>query len=144
MLCAAVSWALGTILIKRGNWRIPAISNVAWQLLFSSIPILLVAAVTEPLPEISKFSTETLVALVYLFLFPMTFCQWAYFQTVRLLPASIAAIGTLLVPVIGVYSSHLILNEPVGLTELIALVLIVTALVLVLLLPNIKPLKKSI
>jgi drug/metabolite transporter (DMT)-like permease len=144
MLCAALSWALGTVLIKRGNWQIPAISNVAWQLLFSSIPILLVAAVTEPLPEISKFSSQTLVALVYLFLFPMTFCQWAYFQTVRLLPASIAAIGTLLVPVIGVYSSHLILNEPVGLTELIALALIVTALVLVLLLPNIKSLGKTV
>jgi len=143
MLFAAFSWALGTVLIKRGNWQIPAISNVAWQLLFSSIPILLVAIATEPLPEISRFSSQTLVALVYLFLFPMTFCQWAYFQTVRLLPASVAAIGTMLVPVIGVYSSHLILNEPVGLTELIALALIVTALVLVLLLPNIKPFRKS-
>ena len=65
----------------------------------------------------------------------MSFCQWAYFKTVSLLPASIAAIGTLMVPVIGVYSSHLILGEKVGVNDLLALLLVLSALVLVLLLP---------
>ncbi len=72
-----------------------------------------------------------MIALVYLFLFPMSFCQWAYFKTVGLLPASVAAIGTLMVPVIGVYSSHLILDENVGLSDLLALLLVLSALVLV-------------
>ena len=73
--------------------------------------------------------------MVYLFLFPMSFCQWAYFKTVGLLPASVAAIGTLMVPVIGVFSSNLILGEAVGMSELLALVLVVSSLALVLLLP---------
>ena len=55
----------------------------------------------------------------------MSFCQWAYFKTVSLLPASVAAFGTLMVPVIGVYASHLILDEPVGMEDLVALSLIV-------------------
>ena len=63
------------------------------------------------------------LALAYVFVFPMVFCQWAYLKVVHLFPASSAAIGTLLVPVVGVYSSALILGEIVGWAELLSLVL---------------------
>lgn len=135
MLLAAISWAFGTVLLKKIAWQLPTLSNIAWQLLFSAIPVTLVASLAEPLPDMTALSTNAWIALIYLFLFPMSFCQWAYFKTVSLLPASAAAIGTLMVPVIGVYSSHLILDERVGLAELLALLLVLAALVLVLLLP---------
>ena len=135
MLLAALSWALGTVLIKKTDWKIPTISNVAWQLLFSAIPVTVVAALTEPVPDMTALSGTATIALIYLFVFPMSFCQWAYFRIVSLLPASVAAIGTLMVPVIGVYSSYLVLNEPVGVAELIALGLILSSLTLVLLVP---------
>jgi drug/metabolite transporter (DMT)-like permease len=135
MLLAAVSWALGTVLLKRIAWRLPTLSNVAWQLLLSAVPVTLIAALNEPFPDLSALSGRAVIALVYLFLFPMSFCQWAYFKTVGLLPASIAAIGTLMVPVIGVYSSYLILDERVGASDVIALLLVLAALVLVLLVP---------
>ena len=135
MLSAAISWAIGTVLLKKIDWQLPTLSNIAWQLLLSSIPVTLVAALSEPLPDFTTFSTPATIALIYLYLFPMSFCQWAYFKTVGLLPASIAAIGTLMVPVIGVYSSYLILDEQVGITDMLALLLVLSALVLVLLIP---------
>ncbi len=135
MLGAATSWAFGTVLIKRIAWRLTPLSNVAWQLLYSAVPVTLVAAASEPLPDFGNLSLAAVIALAYLFLFPMSYCQWAYFKTVTLLPASIAAIGTLLVPVVGVYSSHLILGERVGLAELAALLLIIAALTLTLVVP---------
>ena len=69
----------------------------------------------------------------------MVFCHWAYFRTVRLFPAAIAAIGTLAIPVVGVYSSALVLGEPVGWRELGALLLICGALAAVLLAPAHRP-----
>lgn len=135
MLSAAISWAIGTVLLKKITWQVPTLSNIAWQLLLSSIPVTLVAAWSEPLPDLTTLSGSVVIALVYIFLFPMSFCQWAYFKTVGLLPASIAAIGTLMVPVIGVYSSYLILDEKVGIADLLALLLVLSALVLVLLIP---------
>jgi len=135
MLLAAISWAIGTVLLKRISWQLPTLSNIAWQLLLSAIPVTLIAILNEPLPDMSSLSLRAVIALVYLFLFPMSFCQWAYFKTVGLLPASIAAIGTLMVPVIGVYSSHLILDEKVGPSDLLALLLVLSALILVLVLP---------
>jgi drug/metabolite transporter (DMT)-like permease len=135
MLSAAISWAIGTVLLKKITWQLPTLSNIAWQLLLSSIPVTLVAAWSEPLPDLTTLSGSVVIALVYIFLFPMSFCQWAYFKTVGLLPASIAAIGTLMVPVIGVYSSYLILGEKVSIADLLALLLVLSALVLVLLIP---------
>ena len=136
MLSAAISWAIGTVLLKKIAWQLPTLSNIAWQLLFSSLPVTLVAALSEPLPDLTGLSSPVIIALVYIFLFPMSFCQWAYFKTVGLLPASIAAMGTLMVPVIGVYSSYLILDEKVGIADLVALLLVLSALVMVLLIPT--------
>ena len=84
----------------------------------------------EPLGISFEVSQRALLALTYIILFPMIYCHWAYFSLVRIFPASIAAIGTLAIPVVGVFSSFLILNEPVGLTEIAALILVVTALTL--------------
>ena len=47
----------------------------------------------------TTLSFKATLAFIYIILFPMNFCQWAYFKTVGLLPASIAALGmVLLVP----------------------------------------------
>ena len=136
MLLAAISWGLGTVIFKGLQWTLPVISNIAWQLLFSAVPVLVIAILHEPVPALTSLSSSALIALGYIYLFPMSYCQWAYFKTVHLLPASIAAIGTLMVPVVGVYSSYIILGEVVGLTEIAALVLVVLALTLVLRIPS--------
>ena len=49
-------------------------------------------------------------------------------MVVQIFPANVAALSTLGIPVIGVFSSALILGEPVTATELIALFLVVLSL----------------
>ena len=143
MLGAALSWAFGTILIKRIAWELTPLTNIAWQLLYSAVPVTLIAVMVEPIPDFAALSTPVIIAVIYIFIGPMSFCQWAYFKSVTLLPASIAAIGTLMVPVIGVYSSYLILGERVGYADLIALLLVLSALALVMLVPALKRSPKS-
>jgi drug/metabolite transporter (DMT)-like permease len=46
-----------------------------------------------------------------------------WFAALRVLPASTASIGVLLAPVVGVFSSALLLGDPLGLRQLLALVL---------------------
>ena len=55
------------------------------------VPILFVALILEPVPDMTSLSWETIIALVYLFTLPMVFCQWAYFKVVTIFPAAIAA-----------------------------------------------------
>ncbi len=138
MFAAAISWAIGTVLFKKYEWTSPVASLVGWQLLVGAIVITPGAMLLEPVPDLTELSGRAVIALVYLFVLPMVFCQWAYFKVVRMFPAAIAAIGTLAVPVIGVYSSAIILGEPVGWSELVAMALICGALASVLVVPALR------
>jgi drug/metabolite transporter (DMT)-like permease len=57
-------------------------------------------------------------------------------KVVQLFPASVASIGTLAVPVIGVLSSAVVLGEPIGFGEIAALILVVMALSIVMMRPQ--------
>ena len=138
MLGAAVTWGFGTVLFKKFTWTAPVAALVGWQLLVAMVPISIVAVATEPFPDFTALSVPAIISLVYLFTIPMVFCQWAYFKVVMIFPAAIAAMGTLAVPIVGVYSSALILGEPVGWQELVALVLTCSALCAVLVVPALR------
>lgn len=138
MLAAALCWAIGTVLFKRYSWTPPIAVLVGWQLVAGAVPITIVALLFESPPDFTGLSSEALIALAYVFGLPMIFSQWAYFKVVSMFPAVIAAMGTLAVPIVGVYSSALILGEPVGWQELLALVFICAALASVLILPELR------
>lgn len=136
MLGASISWAAGTVLFKKFDWRLPVSSAIGWQLAIGAAVITGFAILLEPAPDLMQLSWRTIVALAYLLALPMVYCQWAFFTVVRIFPAGIAAIGTLSVPIVGVFSSALILGEPVGAGDLTALALIFAALFAVLVAPG--------
>ncbi len=133
MLAAALSWATGTVLVKRFPWSVPTTVLVGWQLIAGALPVTLGAVLLEAPPDLAATSTPALLAVAYNFALPMLFCQWAFFRIVRLFPAAVAAIGTLAIPVVGVYASAVMLDEAVGWSEFLALLLICGALASVLL-----------
>ena len=133
MIGAAMCWAIGTVRQKRFDWQIGMLSLSGWQLVIGGIPIVGVWAVLEPSPDFSRLTPLGIGALAYIILVALVFCFSSYIRLVSLLPANIAAISTLAIPVVGLWSSALLLGEPVGPADAIALVLIVSALALVLL-----------
>ncbi len=139
MLGAAMSWGMGTVLFKRFDWRTPVASIIGWQMLLASIPVGTGALILEAPPDLSALSGPAIIAFLYVLAFPMVFCQWAYFKIVQMFPAVYAAIGVMAVPVIGVYSSLLVLGEPVSWREIVALALVCSAIFMVLVLPRIRP-----
>ncbi|MBU2582618.1 MAG: DMT family transporter [Alphaproteobacteria bacterium] len=138
MLAAALCWAVGTVLFKKYTWTPPIAVLVGWQLAATAVPISIIAVLFEPAPDFSNLSSQAIFSLAYIFALPMVFCQWAYFKVVSIFPALVAAMGTLAVPIVGVYSSALILGEPAGWLELVALALICMALASVLILPELR------
>lgn len=138
MLAAALSWGFGTVLFKRHDWRTPVATAIGWQLLLASVPVSIGALALEPVPALQTLSTPAIIAFAYVLAFPMVFCQWAYFKIVSMFPAVYAAIGVLAVPVVGVYSSLLLLGEPVGWREIVALLLVCSAIFMVLILPRLR------
>lgn len=136
MFGASLAWAAGSLIVKRHPWRTEAFALTAWQLVIGGVPILIGWALIDGLsplrPGIEAPSLAAIVGLLYAATIPMIFCHWGWVRLLAVFPASVAAIGTLLIPVVGVFSSALVLGEPVGLPEIAALVLIVASLAIVL------------
>lgn len=133
MLGAAISWGVGTVLVKYFKWSIPILVLTGWQLTFGSLPVVIGTIAFDPVPALSQLSPNAILAMIYIIALPMLFCHWAWFTVVDIFPASVAAISTLTIPVIGVASSAVFLGEPFGVRQLIALILICSALAIVLL-----------
>ena len=128
-LTAAVLFSLGTVVGKRWPVGLPPASSAAWQMALGCAP-LLVAAILVERPDPSGFSARTWWLLLYGGLGPLGLCYLAWFAALRRLPASAAAAGTLLTPVVGVVSAALFLGEPLGLREVLALGLTISGVVL--------------
>ena len=133
IVVAAMSWAVGTICTKAFNWSIGTIALSGWYLIIGGIPILGYWLVTEAPGDFSKLTLNGSLSLFYVTFVALVFCFTSFLRIVRLVPASVAAISTLAIPVVGVISSALFLGEPVGRIEAAALLLVLTAIGLVLL-----------
>ncbi len=136
MFGAAISWALGTLTVKRHRWTTQNFALTAWQVVIGGAPILVGWAVLEGFdvmqPGLAAPSWRGVVGTLYAATVPMVFCHWGWVRLLQVFPASVAAIGTLLIPVVGVFSAAVLIGEPVGATELASLALIMVALTIVL------------
>jgi drug/metabolite transporter (DMT)-like permease len=134
MLGAAVGWGIGTVLTKASRWTMPTAAMTGWQVVLGGIPIALGAALRAAgdggsfLPKIATVSSAAILGTAYATLVGVIFCHWAWFRIVAILPAPTAAIGTLGIPIVGLFASALVLGEPVGPSELVALTLVVAGL----------------
>jgi len=135
MLAAAVSWAIGTVLTKASRWTMPTAALTGWQVVLGGVPIALGAVLRAAGPDgvpllsqLASASSATILGTAYATFVGAIFCHWAWFRLVSILPAATAAIGTLGIPIVGVFASALVLGEPVGPAELLALGLVVGGL----------------
>ncbi len=131
ILGAAMSWATGTIIIRRWPVDLPTTSFVAWQLLLGGLPVLLGAAVLEH-GRLQPISPVAASALLYGILVAFVFCHWAWFKLATTAPAGTAAMSTMMIPVVGVFSGMIVLGEQPRWQEYAALLLVTLALATVL------------
>ena len=132
MLAAAISWGTATVVFKKANWQSSLVAITGWHFALGAVPLILAALIFGKPTTLLDVGTRTGLALLYSATVPMVFCQLVWFTVIKRLPASLASMGTLLVPLIGVGMSALILGEQVGLYELTALALVFAALGLIL------------
>lgn len=132
MLGAAMAWGAGTVASKYWDWGMPTTTMVGWQMVIGGLPVALGWLLFDPGFDLGAVSTPGWVGAVYSALVPMIFCHWAYYKTVLMFPANVAALATLATPVVGVVSSILLLGEPLGPTEILSMALVTLALTVIL------------
>jgi drug/metabolite transporter (DMT)-like permease len=119
-LTAALVFGLGTVLSKRMPVRLPGFTSILWQIGLGSLP-LAAAALAFDHPEFGRVDRLAWVGLLYTGALGLGVGYLTWFRALALLPASTTATGSLMVPVVGVLGSGLMLGEPLGLRQVVAL-----------------------
>lgn len=135
MLAGALSWAIGTVLMKRYPVGLPVVSLTAWQLLLGGIPIF-AGALAFDLDSLRPLSLWPAVALAYNVLVAFVFCHWAWVKIATTVPVGVSSLSTLMIPVVGVFSGMLVLAERPHWQDYAALGLVLLALATVMLPPG--------
>jgi len=134
MIGAAVSWALGTVMMKSWPVSLPASSFTGWQLLIAAVPII-VAALAYERGTFNPFalSLMPMIGVLYNLLVSFLFCYWAWTRIALVAPVGVSSLSVMFIPVIGVFSGMLMLGETPSWQDYVALLLVVGALATVLL-----------
>lgn len=117
-LAAAMLFALGSVRTK-APLPIAPMAQVAWQVGLGCAPMVAFGLLFEH-PQFGALSQTGGAVLVYMTLGPMGLCYLTWFAALQRLPASTAAMGTLVVPIVGVVAAAILLDEPLGMREIIA------------------------
>lgn len=115
-LGSALLFSLGTVVTKRWPLALPPAAAAVWQVGLGILPLALGAALFDP-PALAALPGHGWALLAYGGVFALGLCYLSWFAALRRLPASLASLGTLLTPVVGVAGAALFLAEPFGWRE---------------------------
>jgi drug/metabolite transporter (DMT)-like permease len=128
-LGGAIGFAVGTVLAKKLPLHLPPLTAAAWQIGIGCFPIVIIGLLIEK-ADVADITDLGWILLVYSTVIQFCVAYVSWFAALARLPASVAAIGTMAVPVIGVVASALALHEPLGPGQIAALVFTLAGVVL--------------
>jgi len=120
MLAATSMFAFATVRAKRKPLPLHPAASAAWQLGIGMAPLLTWSLLFETV-DWAGLSARDWSFLAWMTVVPLGLAYMGWFGALARLPASTASLGTLLVPVIGVLGGILVLDEPLGWREGLAL-----------------------
>jgi drug/metabolite transporter (DMT)-like permease len=128
---AGFCWAASAVVVKRLQARheVDVLSLTTWQMLFGSLPLVLIAALTwQGGPE---WTAEFVLALAYNVILANALAWFLWLFGLRRLSAGAAGIATLATPVIGVTAAWIQLGERPTAGEAAGMACIIAALAVV-------------
>ncbi|WP_421996350.1 DMT family transporter [Reyranella sp.] len=126
-LFAGFCWAVGTFVVKRTSWPGMGLSLTFWQVMISLPPILLGALLFDGVPRHWP-SAAALAATVYTGAIPMALGTASWFALVKILPAQVAGLSSIAIPIVAIASGVLALGEPLSALQAAAIASTVVAL----------------
>ena len=127
LILAALAWAAQIIQVRGHSWHASPLELAPWQFTVAALALFPIALFMDSGRSVD-WTGRAAAVLFYNGPLATAFCFWAMVTVNRALPAITTSLGTLGVPVAGVVASAVMLGEPVTLTNLTGLVLILAGL----------------
>ena len=123
ILAAALLWAASILQIRKHPWRTAPLDVLPWSLALATLVTTLVALAVEGMPRV-EWSGRLVALLLYAGVPGTAIAYWATAMASRALPAVTTSLGLLATPVVSVVLATLWLGEPLTLSLVSAIVLI--------------------
>jgi drug/metabolite transporter (DMT)-like permease len=127
-LAGALCWAAGSIVAKvlRKRHEVDLLSLTAWQVLFGSIPLVLLAIFVEGSWPV--WSGTFVWSLAFTLIGASVVASFLWLYVLQEMPASIAGLGTMGTPVVGLLASWAQLGEQPTALEIVGMVVILAGM----------------
>lgn len=125
---AALSWALGTVLMRRSALPLPTETVTVWMMFYGSLVFWALAPLIEPWPQWQQWQTATWWSLGYGVVLNFGYAQVIWFGLARTLPAQASAFSVMAVPLVGIATATLVVGEVARGTDWLAALLIALAI----------------
>lgn len=129
-LIASLCWSIGSVFSKQISSDGHIISNISIQMLAGGMGLLILSVLTGELSKVS-FSLESSLALLYLIVFGSLIAYSCYIYALQIWPASRVGTYAYVNPVVALILGVLVLNEPLTVTIVISMFVIILGVILV-------------
>lgn len=123
ILAGALLWALSILHIRAHRWASTPFALIPWETLLATV-LLVPLALATPRPAPAQWSGTFVALLLYLGIVGTAVAYWATATASRLLPAVSTSLGLLATPVVSVLVATLWLGEPLTVSLVVAIVLV--------------------
>lgn len=139
MQLAAISWATGTLMMRRTATKLPTEAVTVWMMTMGAAFFWIVAPLTEPVPDPRAFSLPMWGSLLYGVFLNYGYAQVLWFGLARKLPPAASAFSIMAVPLVGTLSAMAIVGETPHAADYVAALAITVAILSALLPPRKAP-----
>jgi drug/metabolite transporter (DMT)-like permease len=128
LLLAAITSAATAVHIRRHKWTIDPLQAAPWQLAGAAIPLVTLGLIVDG-PPTWTWTLGLVGALLYQAVLASGLAFWAQIVVLRNLSAVTTNLTMTGVPVLGVVSSAVVLDEPITFSLAVGMALIITGVV---------------
>ncbi len=130
VISAAVSWAIGSLLIKKSGKEYELLQFTTYQVSFAGLMLLASSIALEDFSK-TQFTAKSIFSIGFAGIAATSLAFFLWFKILRAMDASNASISLLLIPAIAVFSGWIFLDEKLTYQSILGIGLILSSVFLV-------------
>ena len=129
-LSAALSWAIGTMIVKYGGIRSDGLIVAGWQQIIGIVPIIPFALYFD-LDNFGLIDYRHILIIIYGIFLSSAYTYWAYFTILQKFSVNVTSISVMAVPILAILVDYVLVDVQFSVFDLLALIFIVSGIYIV-------------
>ena len=129
-LCAGLSWAIGTMIVKYGGIKSDGLIIAGWQQIIGIVPIIPFALYFD-LNNFGLIDYRHILIIIYGIFLSSAYTYWAYFTILQKFSVNVTSISVMAVPILAILVDYIFMGLEFSKFDLLALIFIVSGIYIV-------------